>query len=75
MRQGVDVRDAHAAFGVLSAQLRRTLREQFGASILRYQLTMRIVAAIDDLRGGNPDAIALRAGYRAKRTSTAPALV
>jgi len=54
-------------FGVSSAQLRRTFREEFGMSIPRYQLTMRIVEAIDDLRGGKADAVARRAGYRSKK--------
>jgi AraC-like DNA-binding protein len=54
-------------FGVSSMQLRRDFSNEFGVSIPRYQLTMRIVAAIDDLRGGKADAVALRAGYRSKK--------
>jgi AraC-like DNA-binding protein len=54
-------------FGVSSTQLREAFRKEFGVSIPRYQLTMRIVSAIDDLRDAKMDAVAFTAGYRSKK--------
>jgi AraC-like DNA-binding protein len=60
--------------GAIAGQLRTTparlahgFQRQYGVSMKRYQLTLRIVDAVEQLRDGKIEAIALQVGFKSRK--------
>lgn len=61
------LRDIAARLRVTPSQLARAFRWQYGESLKEYQRPLRIIEAVEQLRGAKVEAIALQVGFKSRK--------